>query len=120
MNATRLTESTVKTGGGGPSGWTHQSLYRVEETGERLRVTIRRDFYEFQSYAKLERWDGEQWQEVVHKHGSETIVHRTHNPNGGREISVWSPVRVEMTAEAHALMDEQIGQLLEEAALVLA
>lgn len=32
--------------------------------GDRLRVVIYSDAYDFQSYARVERWDGEKWQNV--------------------------------------------------------
>lgn len=34
----------------------------------KLRVDIRRDSYDFQSSAKIERWDGDQWREVHSLH----------------------------------------------------
>lgn len=30
----------------------------------RLRLTVRRNAYDAQSYAKTQRWDGEKWQDV--------------------------------------------------------
>jgi hypothetical protein len=32
----------------------------------KLRVLVHRDFYDFQSYARVERWNGERWYEVDH------------------------------------------------------
>ena len=32
----------------------------------KLRVRIHRDFYDYQSYARVERWDGQRWAEVDH------------------------------------------------------
>ena len=41
--------------------------------GSVLRATVKRDFYDFQSYARVERFDGVQWHEVVSQPG-EAIV----------------------------------------------
>lgn len=32
---------------------------------QRLRCVIKRDAYDFQSYGKVERWDGDKWQIVL-------------------------------------------------------
>jgi hypothetical protein len=37
----------------------------------RLRVRIDRDSYDFQSSAKIEKWDGTKWQEVASRHYSQ-------------------------------------------------
>lgn len=37
--------------------------------GSVLRATVKRDFYETQSYARVERFDGTQWHEVVTQPG---------------------------------------------------
>jgi len=38
----------------------------IEDThGNRLRISVRRNAYEEQSHAKVERWDGNQWQFVT-------------------------------------------------------
>lgn len=34
----------------------------------KLRIEICSDSYAFQCYARIERWDGSQWQEVEHVH----------------------------------------------------
>lgn len=44
-----------------------QSWFAVETVkfqGHLLRITVRRNAYDAQSFAKTERWDGERWQEV--------------------------------------------------------
>ena len=33
--------------------------------GHKLRIEIRRDGYKFQSWARLERWDGDKWRELA-------------------------------------------------------
>ena len=38
--------------------------YSSNEGGGRIRLTIHRDYYSHQSWAKSERWDGDKWQEV--------------------------------------------------------
>jgi len=40
------------------------AILAVDEPGclERLRITIRSDSYEQQCYARIHRWDGDQWQ----------------------------------------------------------
>ena len=35
-----------------------------------LQISIKSDAYDFQSYAKLERWDGNKWQLVCSRHHS--------------------------------------------------
>lgn len=37
----------------------------------RLRVSIRRNAFDTQSYAKVQQWDGAQWQNVCSRHISE-------------------------------------------------
>jgi hypothetical protein len=32
--------------------------------GDRLRIRIKSDSYDFQSYARIDRWDGTQWHNV--------------------------------------------------------
>ncbi len=47
--------------------WTRQSAHytRVFTFGEhRLKISIKVDSYRFQSYAKLLRWNGEEWKTV--------------------------------------------------------
>lgn len=41
---------------------TYQEL--IIDGGERLRIRIRSDSYKFQSFGRVERWDGAKWQEV--------------------------------------------------------
>jgi hypothetical protein len=40
------------------------------EDGTRLRVQIRANFYQFQSYGLVERWNGEEWKRVVRIDGA--------------------------------------------------
>ncbi len=40
-------------------------IYGLEESTHKLRVRIRREAYDAQSYAMVHRWDGNQWQEVI-------------------------------------------------------
>lgn len=43
--------------------WHYQHTFRHAAT--KLRTTIQRNAYDFQSSAKVERWDGSRWFEVV-------------------------------------------------------
>lgn len=36
-----------------------------------LRLRVHYDSYDFQRWSKVERWNGEQWHEVVHLRGNE-------------------------------------------------
>lgn len=45
---------------------------RTSERGTgRLRVSIRRNAFDMQSHAKVQKWDGKQWQDVCARHISE-------------------------------------------------
>jgi hypothetical protein len=39
--------------------WMYQLIVNIE--GHKLRVSIKRNAYDFQSYAKIMRWDGHKW-----------------------------------------------------------
>jgi len=41
------------------------------DDGTKLRVSIRSDSYAFQSYARVDRWDGAKWQRVHSIHYSQ-------------------------------------------------
>lgn len=45
-------------------------LVKLNET-HKLRITIHTDSHRPQAYAKIERWDGNQWQVVWHTHGDQ-------------------------------------------------
>jgi hypothetical protein len=43
---------------------TYRELLGVVKTGDRLKIDIKSDAYRAQSHARIERWDGNQWQLV--------------------------------------------------------
>lgn len=45
--------------------WRYEHTVRVGQTV--LRISICRNAYDFQSWGKVERWDGAKWQQVVYK-----------------------------------------------------
>ena len=58
MSETQISERFTK----GTQSWTYQ---RVLVHGEhKLAVEIKRDAYDFQSYAWVRRWDGSEWRQV--------------------------------------------------------
>lgn len=46
------------------------SLGALPEHQHRVRLIIHSNAYDFQSWARAERWDGDKWQEVVTIHGA--------------------------------------------------
>lgn len=44
-------------------------LQRKDADSHTLRATLKEDAYPNQSFARVERWDGSQWQEVVTQRG---------------------------------------------------
>lgn len=51
--------------------WFHTQVFKVGDT--KLRTRICRNAYDFQSYAKVERWNGEEWKEVATRPISELL-----------------------------------------------
>lgn len=47
----------------GQQSWDYIAIRKVAD--HRLRVRLHRDAYDFQSYARVERWDGSKWHEVA-------------------------------------------------------
>lgn len=47
----------------------------------KLRVLIHRDFYDYQSYARVERWNGERWYQVDYIPYNQMQVIRNSNRN---------------------------------------
>ena len=43
--------------------WYHERLYNLE--GARLKVSIRVNAYDFQSYARIQKFDGTKWQPLA-------------------------------------------------------
>jgi len=43
----------------------------IEFDGHKLRISIKSDSYNFQSYARISRWNGEEWKQVHFIHFSE-------------------------------------------------
>lgn len=39
--------------------------YIVQDDDHKLKATIKRNAYDFQSYATVDRWNGEEWKRVV-------------------------------------------------------
>jgi hypothetical protein len=88
-----------------------QSLeYRaIWQTGKhKMRVRRKRDFYDFQSYAIIERWNGEKWLSV------ESIPYREMTTGDGDSSSVIKDVARPVRAE---LADEE--ELIRLASLIL-
>jgi hypothetical protein len=50
-------------------GWQYQCLHDYNE--RRLRATVYRDSYDFQSYAYVEVWAGDHWEKVVTRRGEQ-------------------------------------------------
>jgi hypothetical protein len=48
----------------GRQSWQYELVVKNERLPVKLRVEIYRDAYDFQSYANVDRWDGEKWQRV--------------------------------------------------------
>ena len=67
------------------------------EGSHKIRIKIKSDSYKFQSFAKVEKWDGDKWREVhsIH-HGSMTT------PAG---LDSWA--RREGLAESHFKADRK-------------
>lgn len=47
----------------GDQSWCFQRVFKLQ--AHRLRIDIRHNAYDFQSHARIERWDGTRWQ-VIH------------------------------------------------------
>lgn len=45
--------------------WHHESVFKDKK--HTLRITIKRNAYDNQSYANVKRWNGEKWHEVCHR-----------------------------------------------------
>ena len=45
--------------------WHYEMVWEID--GHKLRTTVRRNAYDAQSSAKVDRWDGEKWQNVVRR-----------------------------------------------------
>lgn len=45
--------------------WHYEKVVRLAESGETFRCRIERNAYDGQSSARVERWSGEEWREVV-------------------------------------------------------
>ncbi len=43
--------------------WYYNRYFKVGDT--KIRTRIRRNAYDFQSYAIVERWNGEEWKEIL-------------------------------------------------------
>ena len=48
----------------GSQSWEFEDILRLED-GQKLAIRIKRDSYDHQSYARVDRWDGAKWQLVV-------------------------------------------------------
>lgn len=59
----------------GQQSWNREVI--ESEAGHRLRLTVKVDSYDFQSYAKAERWDGMKWHEVHRIPGQEVKARTT-------------------------------------------
>ena len=44
--------------------WNYLEVFQ-DDSGQRFRIEIRRNAYDNQSYARIKRWDGSQWQFVT-------------------------------------------------------
>ena len=52
--------------------WYYTKIVRVGKN-DVFRTRIRRDAYDFQSYALIERWNGQEWKEVVNRPIAQTL-----------------------------------------------
>lgn len=51
--------------------WNYTKVVKVGDT--RFRIRLRRNAYDFQSYAIVERWNGEEWKQVLSRPISEML-----------------------------------------------
>ena len=79
----------------------------ARDNGDRIRVRIKRDSYDFQSYATADRWDGTQWQNVVRMDG----VHPT--------MAALPSYATRDERSRNAALENLVEDLLEEVALIL-
>ena len=50
--------------------WKYEHVFATDD-GQRLRTSIVRNSNDFQSYGRIDRWDGSQWREVLTRDISE-------------------------------------------------
>lgn len=56
--------------------WHYTQLVKVGDT--KFRIRLRRNAYDFQSYAVIERWNGEEWKEVLSRPIREMLCKDVH------------------------------------------
>lgn len=73
----------------------------------KLRIKIKSDSYKFQSFARIERWDGTQWQEVASLHygAMKTEAGLCYKPNqSGRDFRNFEADYDELLKQAKAIL----------------
>jgi hypothetical protein len=81
-----------------------QLLHVFQVGQQRFRVEIKRDAYDFQSWARIERWDGQRWREV-HRLPQATMAVLT--KEAGRELVCYVEPVLGERGEAAFAVDER-------------
>lgn len=78
MGSTSATWTTLESGSivRTQSNYEWTAFYRriINGKTEKIRIRLHRNFYEFQTWAVTEKWDGDQWREVCRWIGGDPML----------------------------------------------
>jgi hypothetical protein len=89
----------------GSQSWNYQHVFTVPGTLHKLRVTVKRDSYDEQSWARIELWSGASWTLMQRLSGHEKIMK-------GLPSSVHDGVSAQSFAKVHDELLRVASELL--------
>jgi hypothetical protein len=95
----------------GPQSWELLHIFEAA-SGQRFKVEIDRDSYDNQCSARIERWDGSQWQLVHWLPIAQMAVLEQIDNGAGRPIPLVSYGRQELSQEAIEAFAADEGELI--------